>query len=161
MFFLYVGKCQLVIIAPRSRRRCVSQLRRQHCERKDTFTYGWRSVMARGKVGRRWQRSAIVKNCLESRQCKVTRPVVRRLQEAAIHPLQIRMHLLGFRKISRTIVLICLPYCIRMLPLVNRCGLKDNFSKMYVQARCFVQCYKAHYVVNLLKPTCYVMHQQV
>jgi hypothetical protein len=39
-------------------------------------------------------------------QYKVTRPVVRRSQEAAIHPLQIWMHLLGFSKISKTNFLI-------------------------------------------------------
>ena len=39
---------------------------------------------------------------------------------------------------------------IRVLLLLNRCGWKQFFSKMYVYARKFVQCYTVHYVIKVL-----------
>jgi len=57
------------------------------------------------------------------------------------------LHPQGICRISKTNMLISpppppkvTPYHIHMLPLLNR-----SFSKIYVHARCFVQCYRQYY----------------
>jgi len=37
-----------------------------------------------------------------------------------------------------------------MLPLLNTVVGNNSFFKKYVYARCFVQCYRAHYVTKVL-----------
>lgn len=116
MFFLYVGKCQLGYIASHSRRQYVSQI----CCVYSVVSIGSGRIHNRvpGKVS--WPEaklgvmdssrllSTILMNLY---RYKVTRSVVRGLQEAAIHPLQTWVHLLGVCKISKKNV----PFC----PLKN------------------------------------------
>jgi hypothetical protein len=78
------------------------------------------------------------------------RPIARRVQVRALHPL-------GICKISNTNMLISPPKNVRHCTTSTCCrcwtaAVRNNwFSKICVYVRCFVQCYRAHYVINPLK----------
>jgi len=98
MFFLYVGECQVTCrhipgdsLFHKYDISIASGKIHTHMPGKVSCTETKLGVIDRGRL-----LSKIVMNLC---RYKVTSPVVRGSQEAAIHPLQIWMHLLGFRKI--------------------------------------------------------------
>ena len=72
------------------------------------------------------------------------------MQLATMHPIQISMHPLGIRKISKTNMLISALKTAR-LPTGSSCCLCWSPEVETAQyARCFVQCYRVHYVTRPL-----------